>query len=381
MNFKKLAAILAALMILMTFTACGDTGSESPASSGDQALPENIPAVSGDTDSGDVPEIVPAVPTLTINGETIDTDGISMMTINGYEVPFDEFRYTYMALDNNYFSFGDPAYWEANPDAFPIFIEYLEHSLIEDNWGVLIARDYGVELTDDDKKQIDDALVSQREQFESDEAYENALLQTGFTEDLLRRVIEKQVTNNRVYLDLFGTEGAPYAPTDDEVRENLSKDYVRVYHVLVNFDHFSGEEGYEDATEDELKAAAKEYAEELLEQIKGGADIYELAQTADDPGMVGNEDGYFFTYGEMVEPFEEKSFEMEVGEISDLVETDYGYHIIQKLETEQYIEDNFDTVKNDYINRSFNQFIDDYLADAEIVHSEYFDNLGYDSVK
>ena len=47
--------------------------------------------------------------------------------------------------------------------------------------------------------------------------------------------------------------------------------------------------------------------------------------------MTSAVNGYYFTYGEMVAPFEETSFALADNEISGIVETDYGYHIIKKL--------------------------------------------------
>lgn len=126
-----------------------------------------------------------------------------------------------------------------------------------------------------------------------------------------------------------------------------------------------------------------ELANESLAQLQNGeADIYELAQTiGDDPGMVDNEDGYLFTYGEMVEPFEEASFALEVGEMSGLVETDYGWHIILRLEQDDYVEENFDAVKEQYINKVFNDHVDEVLMNAEIEYSDLYDKISYDSIK
>ena len=382
MKLKKLLALLTSALIAVSLCACGDSGSE-PLTS--QDIPENGEAVTLPENEGEPVGDVTAededVGTLTVDGEKVDTDGLVMMTINGLDVPYDEYRYTYLSLDNSYFSFGDPAFWEANPDSFPVLLEYTNHYVLEAYWGTLIARDYDVSLTDEDYAQIDEAVAQQSQGFETQEDYEQALKNAGFTEDLLRRIITEQVTNNRVYADLFADEGAKLAPSDEEIKEDLSNDYRRVYHVLVTFDHFSGQEGYEDATEDELKAAAKEYAEELRQQIVDGADIYELAQSADDPGMIDNEEGYFFTYGTMVKEFEDAAFSLDVGELSDLVETDYGYHIVLRLEQEEYAEENWDTVKQNVINEVFNSFVDDYLENAEIVYSDYVDKLTYDSIK
>ena len=88
----------------------------------------------------------------------------------------------------------------------------------------------------------------------------------------------------------------------------------------------------ENATDKE-KAEAKAKAATVLSQLKQGADFAKLAnQYSDDPGNKENGgDLGFFSRGQMVKPFEDAAFKLKPGQISDLVESRFGYHII-KLE-------------------------------------------------
>ena len=160
-------------------------------------------------------------------------------------------------------------------------------------------------------------------------------------------------------------------------------DYRRVHHVLISYDHFQGLEGYEEATEEELKQAALDLANATLTQIQNGeSTVYELAQTVgDDPGMLENVDGYFFSYNEMVEEFEKTSFALEVGEISGLVETSFGYHIIERLEQTAYIVANEAACKEPVIINKLYDDVDEILATAEIVYNENYDKITIDSIR
>lgn len=84
------------------------------------------------------------------------------------------------------------------------------------------------------------------------------------------------------------------------------------------------------ADPNEAKALARAKAEELLQQVKDGADFAELAKTYSDcPSAPKGGDLGFFSRGQMTPAFEDAAFALELGQVSDVVETEYGYHIIK----------------------------------------------------
>ena len=85
----------------------------------------------------------------------------------------------------------------------------------------------------------------------------------------------------------------------------------------------------EEATEQEIR--------ELLEEIKGGADFAALAEEySDDPGSAANGgDLGIFGRGHMVKPFEETAFALKVGEVSQPVKTQFGWHLIKVEERKE----------------------------------------------
>jgi peptidyl-prolyl cis-trans isomerase D len=134
---------------------------------------------------------------------------------------------------------------------------------------------------------------------------------------------------------------------DDEVRKEYEahKDKYgapeerRARHILI--------EVPKDAPADK-RAAAKAKAEALLKQVKAKPDSFaEVAKAnSQDQGSAaqGGELG-FFARGAMVKPFEDVAFKLKQGEISDLVQTDFGYHIIQVEEMRGGGQKSFDDVK------------------------------------
>lgn len=110
---------------------------------------------------------------------------------------------------------------------------------------------------------------------------------------------------------------------DDNPQYFDRPEQVRAAHVLVLTQNKSDEE----------KAAAKTKIEDILKKAKAGEDFAALAKEhSEDPGSKDRGGEYTFTRGEMVPEFEEAAFKLKDGEISGIVETDYGYHVLKKLE-------------------------------------------------
>ncbi len=114
---------------------------------------------------------------------------------------------------------------------------------------------------------------------------------------------------------------------------------VKVAHILIS--PKPGKDGKPD------DAAAKSKAEDLLKQIKAGGDFADLAKkNSDDPGSAknGGELG-FLTRGMTVAEFDKSAFSLNPGQISDLIHTNFGYHIIKSEAKEPAHAQSFDEVK------------------------------------
>ena len=120
----------------------------------------------------------------------------------------------------------------------------------------------------------------------------------------------------------------------------MTSEQVHARHILVAVD--------KNATAQD-KAAAKKKIEGIQKELKGGADFEELAtKYSDDPGSKSRSgDLGFFAKGDMVPEFEKTAFAMNVGQISEPLLTDFGYHIIKVEEKRAPRKLSFDDVKGD----------------------------------
>ncbi|MHC4106091.1 MAG: peptidylprolyl isomerase, partial [Planctomycetota bacterium] len=194
--------------------------------------------------------------------------------------------------------------------------------------------------------------------------------------------IKKQVEKGMVYQKIVDTQSAGKVNITEEDAKKFfdenptqfeTKEQVRASHILITP---KKDEGSTEATPEE-KAKAKAKAENLLKQIKEGADFAALAKANSDcPSAAKGGDLSFFGKGQMVPPFEQAAFTLETGKVSELVETSFGYHIIKATDRKEAGTTSFEQAKAGLIQQLTQKkqaeltqtYIDSLKAAANIVY-------------
>lgn len=232
---------------------------------------------------------------------------------------------------------------------------------------------YEVSLTKEEEENADSEIKAFLDSVsdEEKEAY-------GFNEDTIRQMYEKTHLTNKVYAAV--EEEAEKGLTEDELKDCK---YKKVQHILISTmqETTAGseetKEGETADTKDEAayKAEQKKKAEEVLEKAQDGEDFEKLAEeyTADS-GVTYylNEKGQTPDGSQMVEPFYKAVNELKAGEISGLVETDFGYHIIKCINEDD--ENAADSAKEQLVTAKIQAGYSSWLAENVVEFTDLWKN-------
>ncbi|MGM9578023.1 MAG: peptidylprolyl isomerase [Evtepia sp.] len=243
------------------------------------------------------------------------------------------------------------------------------YNVIETN-----AKDKGYTMTEEDKADYEEQVAQAQEQMGGAEAYELFLKENCLTEEDMEELSSVGVLYGHMLEGMF-REGGEYAPTEEELDQYIQdEDLMYAKHILfMTMDPTTGA-----ALTEEEAAEKKAAAEADLAALQAITDPVELAETFDalmnehseDSGLADNPDGYLFTSGDMVEEFENATKELEPGQISGIVETTYGYHIILRLDPK-----NAPTLNSQWGEDQMGALVDQWVEEAEVVTTEEYDAL------
>lgn len=173
--------------------------------------------------------------------------------------------------------------------------------------------------------EIETFVQGVRQRFPNEEEFKKALSSRGLTEQKLREDARMNMGIDK----LMEAEVAMVKPsTEADARDFYQKnpkdfeqpEAVRASHILIPADQ----------NNDAEKKKARAQAEAVLEKAKSGGDFAALAkQHSSDGSAQQGGDLNFFPRGQMVPPFEQAAFALQTGQISGIVETQFGFHIIK----------------------------------------------------
>ena len=312
--------------------------------------------------------VAPDAIVASVNGNGASTDLIAYWI--GYDVSYlDSYMqyYTGSSLDWDY-TLSDGTnitdYIKSN-----VYSSVKQHLVLEN-----LANKYGVTLTEGQESAMADSDQTYIDQYGSEEAFEEEIAKLGMRRETYDRVARSNYLYQNLY-QLYNTEGsALYASDEDLAVYAADQGYITADHILLATKDLTTGEALTDEQKTEKKALADEIKQKL-DACEGDLDeltalFQELAdEYSEDPGRETYPTGYTFTTGSMVQEFEDAAYALSEGEVSEVVESSFGYHILLRLPLDKSAA--ADEVREEY----FTSFIAEQVDAATMATSADYDKL------
>jgi peptidyl-prolyl cis-trans isomerase C len=268
--------------------------------------------------------------------DTEDANTVAVAMVNGDIIPRDEYRRQLSIAREQLLRQGMPL-----DDAG---LERLSGEVLEnmiDNellYSESKKRGYAAE-----ESEITAQLDQVQAQFQSEQDFQAALEGMEYTVSSFKSAVERRITlekliDNDIAPGVTVSEKASRAYYEENPEYFMQQKQVRASHILTMAQESSSEE---------QKKEALQKIELVQKKLDEGGDFAALAREySEGPSNVQGGDLGFFQRGQMVAPFEDTAFSMEIGEVSDVVQTRFGYHLIKVTDIKEEVAVPYEHAKN-----------------------------------
>lgn len=188
------------------------------------------------------------------------------------------------------------------------------------------SQNKGVKVEDAEVNQQVDIL---KKRFPNEDEFKAALLEMKISEAELKSQIRKGIAIQQfVDKDLVQDVKVSQKEVEDFYKNNpdmfKQSEQVKASHILIKVDT---------KADKSAKDQANKKIKEIQKKLEDGEDFVALAKEySEGPSNVNGGDLGYFERGRMVKPFEDVAFKLKPGEVSDMVETPFGYHLIKVVD-------------------------------------------------
>lgn len=192
-------------------------------------------------------------------------------------------------------------------------------------------------------KEVNEQLDLVKKRFPNENEYKVALQKMNISEDELKLQIQEglaiqQFVDNYLVQEVKVTETEVkdfYTNNPDMFKQ---PEQIKASHILIKVDTQADK-----STKDQANKKIKE----IQKKLETGEDFTSLAKRfSEGPSNVKGGDLGYFNRGQMVKPFEDAAFKLKPGEVSDIVETRFGYHLIKVVDKKPESVVSYENVKD-----------------------------------
>ena len=267
--------------------------------------------------------------------------------VNGTEISLSDFEKTVATYKESVTQMYGDTMWEAEIGDGIKYKDELKKSILNQMiQEEVVYQEAKKENLEAKQSDVDSKFKQLKASIEKDKDYAKFLKDNNIDDEFLKTQLKKDLSienyKNKFDKETEISEEAMKKYYEDN-KSQFTEDKVRASHILISTVDKDGKE-----LSPEKKKEAKKEAEEIYKKVKAGEDFATLAKeySQDEYSAVNGGDLGFFEKGQMVPEFEAAAFGLKKGEVSEIVESQYGYHII-KVTDKVYKEETFDEAKSD----------------------------------
>ena len=325
------------------------------------------------------------VSSTTIHYKNIQSDAPVVMTINGDEVHADEYAgmlYNCMLYyEQMYSSFGLTDIWN-NEELGPAMLQTVQadayNQIVSTHVVLQHFNDLGLSLSYADQKALQQQLSDTIESVGGMEMYTQLLADMGFTPDTYSNMSYSSACYRALDEYYYGENGVNL-PTDEDLIKQFEETYpdaLAAEHILISLtDPTTGET----RTEDQAKAEAQK----VLDRLNAGENFEDVMnEVSEDPGLASYPDGYVFTEGQMLQPFYEATLALQEGEVSGLVQTEAGFHIIKRIPVDYTaMLESYRSTLISAMGATMDNLLAQWMEEADVQTTDTYDQITNENVR
>lgn len=274
--------------------------------------------------------------------------GDTVAKVNGEKISIEEYTKDYDIIKKRYEAQFGPEFFEEKNEEGKTMGNVLKENVLDK----LVIEAIIMQKASEDKilpteEEINAQIKSFKEMVGGKEGFDKFLETNEMTEEYFKSGIKKELTVEK-YREKYLKD---LKLTDKEMKEYYEKNKAK--YVTIKASHILVEK------EEEAKA--------IVAELKAGGDFGELSKKSTEPGAAERKgDLGYFGRGQMVAEFEKAAFALKVGEISEPVKTDYGYHVIKVTDKKDSLDKVKEEVKTDLENEKFEERLKALKEEAKV---------------
>lgn len=306
----------------------------------------------------------------------------TVMKIADRKVTYDEYRWFYYncMIDMEANAKADGSYGEldfSNADTLSELKSNTEAALRKYYAIIYLCDKYGVEMSNDDEKEMNAYIKEYVASFDSKDDYKSELQKRRMTGDVFRDQYAQYYYNLALCELLTSGYDGVIAVDEQTVRADITENFYHYKQIFIPFVEGS------DYAED------KKLAEEAYKRLTGGEDfdtvenyVYSARTSAFSKNSISHVTDIYATAGEKINMVESTALALEIGEISKVFWAENGEYrghlIIKRLPIEEEdVDKSFDTLIVQSTTRRYNEYIEKIAAELAVTYESYYDELSH----